>query len=62
MISIESNQSSCWPRSSMSWKLPMAMASRTKPSMSNGRRRSGAVSRTRIRMPVAHKRPTGRLT
>ena len=38
MISSESNQSSCWPRSSMSWKLPMAMASRTKPSMSNGRR------------------------
>lgn len=60
MISREENQSSCWPRSSISWSAVMAMLRAAKP-MKSKRLRGGSGRSFSVSMPSSASTPIGRL-
>ena len=62
MISLDSSQPSCSPRSSASCSAPMAMASAVKPNQSKRSSMAFFVSSMKIMRPSTVKMPNGRLT
>ncbi len=61
IISLELNQSVVSPRSSMSWNVPIAIASSVKPNRSNGRGLSLPLFLISTISPIVHSTPTGKL-
>jgi hypothetical protein len=62
MISLDSSQPSCSPRSSASCSDPIATASAVKPNQSKRNARFVLVSSMKIMRPSTVKMPNGRLT
>jgi hypothetical protein len=62
MISLESNQPTCSPRSSASCSAPMPIASAAKPNQSNFSRVFGGLSSMKRKRPTVAIRPKGTLT
>ena len=62
MISVDSNQPSCSPRSSIICKDPMPSERLKKPNQENGTSRRVGVSLMKIARPTVVRIPNGRLT
>ncbi len=60
-VSVEPNQSFCWPRSSISCKAPTPMARLPKPKKSNLGARSAPLPGMNIQVPRKARMPSGRL-